>query len=121
MHIDVWAIRQKSTGYFMPASSKKRGYSRDEPTPDCVPRLFLKYTAARAALRMWLMGTWSTEFHADAFGEAERYYVDATPVEGRNADDMEVVKLLITNTASEPLVVFDGSHGPPVRNAGETD
>lgn len=90
----VFAIRQKSTGFFMPASSKKRGYSRDEPTADCVPRLFLKEVAAKAALRMWLQGEWSYELVEHEAGDYGQE-LEVRPVEGRNADDMEIVELLV--------------------------
>lgn len=32
--ICVWAIRQKSTGYFLPSRKNGRGFSFDEPTEE---------------------------------------------------------------------------------------
>lgn len=108
--ITVYGIRQKSTGYFMP-SGRKRGFSRDEPTANCVPRLFLKRTAAHLALRAWLQGVWEETYNYD--GEPDGF--DVKHVSGRSADDMEIVQLAIY----EVHRTDDQSPGLPVTRADE--
>ena len=59
MSFELFAIRHKPTGAFLPMRwDKRRGYSFDEPTPGAVPRLLKTEQAAKAALRAWLAGKW---------------------------------------------------------------
>ena len=51
-----YAIRQMSTGYFMPQSKRRKGFTWDEPVKDCVPRLFKRVCDAKRALNCWLDG-----------------------------------------------------------------
>jgi len=103
--IKVYAIRQISTGWFMPATApqrhRQRGYTRDEPTERCVPRLFLQRKYAKLALRAWLKGAW-IETHApgDYHGQLEPTGMEIVPVEGRKSEDMEIVQLIIVEAAT---------------------
>jgi hypothetical protein len=55
-----FAIRQKSTGKFLPASKRRAGFTNDVPCDgaDTPPRLFGKSAGAKNALRWWLTGPW---------------------------------------------------------------
>lgn len=96
----AWAIRQKSTGFFLP-SRKGRGFSFDEPTKDCFPRLFPSKMSAVRALTAWLQGQWKNEWHSKggspwSLDPPEDYQAASpSPVEGRNKDDMEIVEFVL--------------------------
>lgn len=94
--IEVFAIRQISTGYFMPAhfGTRSHRYSSDVPTPNCIPRIFPSRASARVALSDWLRGEWKLEVSRYGWDDCEQDLV-VVPVEGRNEDDMQVVALLI--------------------------
>lgn len=91
-----YAIRQKSTGLFMPAG-RGRGYTHDEPTAVRPPRLFNRERDAAAALRCWLLGDWKEETSTDMYGEPDGIY--PIPPKERNPDrkakDMEVVEVAL--------------------------
>lgn len=92
-----WAIRQKSTGYFLPMRWKRAcGYSYDEPTEGAFPRLFPSEKSANSALSAWLRGTWSEpkEYDHDEWSHTEYVRIfSPVSVEGRSKDDMEVVAM----------------------------
>jgi len=89
---DCYAIRQISTGMYLPMRWKtSRGYSHDEPGYE-FPRLFKSALSARRALSAWLQGEWNNEsIGDDGWGGTECVPV-LTKVEGRNADDFEIVQ-----------------------------
>lgn len=102
--IKVYAIRQRSTGFFMPATApqrhRQRGYTRDEPTEGCVPRLFLRKQYAELALRAWLKGEWRETYAAGDWHGMEPAGMEIVPVEGRKAEDMEIVELMIVEVTT---------------------
>lgn len=93
-----YAIRQKSTGFYLPAPRGRggRGGTHAEPcaadTPGYEPRLFHTMHAARVALTHWLAGRVivSAEWTGDY---DESWHVE--PVPGRAQDDMEVVAVTV--------------------------
>lgn len=95
MKAEVYAIRNKHTGLYLP-DRQGRGYSNDEPTSPARPRLFWKLTSARMALRAWLKGRWLCKKSggysiADSFGYEYDEEIKIIPVESRKAEDMEIV------------------------------
>lgn len=97
--LEAWAIRQKSTGLFLPARSKQhgreRGFSHDEPSGG-LPRLFSRPAYAKLALGAWLQGVWSRKLVLGYLSESEPEEGLVTEtVAGRRADDMEVVKVIL--------------------------
>jgi len=95
----AYAIRQKSTGYFLPSrrsNKKRRGYTHDQPQP-WAPRLFDKKQHADCALRMWLEGDWYESSYQNHFGEWD-IDVGVRPNSTRNKDDMEVVEVSVSLT-----------------------
>lgn len=93
--MQVWAIRQKSTGYYLPILKGRAGGSWLEPTPDCLPRLFTSERNAKLALRAWLEGHWKTVSTMSSYENFDYDDIELTivPVQGRSAEDMEVVPL----------------------------
>jgi hypothetical protein len=101
-----WAIRHKPTGKFMPqSSSKKHGYTHDEPT-DCgndshfCPRLFGREQDAKTALTWWLLGRttmrYSNKIYYNAWGDADDDFGEDWHTElvvDRKAEDMEVIPI----------------------------
>lgn len=96
-----YAIRQKSTGYFLPGYGSRKGrggYTHDEPVSPNVapPRLFMKKHLAESALKWWLGGRWREDYRLPS---APDYEPDVdmvvTKVSSRNADDMEIVGLIV--------------------------
>lgn len=83
----VYAIRQKSTGYFLPMRfGTGRGYSFDVPTLDCIPRIFKSKRSAQVALNCWLQGEWKNEWHSKGYYggfEPPDEYLAASPPESR--------------------------------------
>lgn len=106
----VWAIRQKSTGFFLPVAKGKggNGGSYVEPVdPDKEPpRLFMSKKAAHCALVQWLKGhhkaKWAYDDGDDIYSSGGSMYVEdikIIPQPNRNPADMEVVEI--------ELVVFN--------------
>lgn len=93
------AIRQKSTGFFLPARSSY-GFTHDEPVPpdESPPRLFRERRAASNALTAWLCGKWTTR-PTPTDGAS---IIDFTPQYERDHKDMELVTIYLT---VEPLEV----------------
>lgn len=94
--IQAWAIRQKSTGAFLPARKNGRGYSFDVPSFG-FPRLFKSRQAANLALYAWLQGQWKREYHTREVGgwPEDIEYLIAEKVEGRDPADMEIVEFVL--------------------------
>lgn len=84
-----YAIRQRSTGWYMPQQRYSYGSTGTEPLPRCVPRLFKTYHAANCALHWWLLGA----RHKDIDGG-----VVLQVVPDRHNDDMEIIKVELTET-----------------------
>lgn len=99
-----WAIRQVSTGFYLPApKGGRRGGTHVEPkdptADDFEPRLFRTERAANTSLAWWLGGRVFVNYypgdwgHDDAF---EDWKVEEVP--GRNEDDMRVVRVKVELT-----------------------
>lgn len=90
-----WALRQKSTGFYIPAPTRgtgvRAGISEFEPTDGPTPALYGTQRAAALALGTWLKGIHRSEPVTDERGNYEGYEMGVTPVASRRADDMEVV------------------------------
>lgn len=94
----VYAIRHIPTRHYLPMSFERRHrHSHDEPTPNCVPRLFPNQHSARSALTQWLRGRWQ-----NSVAEGERGYyeqeLEVKPVPSRKAEEMEIVVIRIEET-----------------------
>lgn len=101
----VYAIRHIPTGHYLPMSfTRGHRYSHDEPTPDCIPRLFPTKHSAQSALTQWLRGKWQNVLHRESEGwEYPSYTVqelEVEPVLNRNADEMEIVVMSIGEAGS---------------------
>lgn len=89
----LYAIRQISTGYFLPYRKSSKGFTSDEPVKDCMPRFFKKKQHAVVALKCWLQGKWeysSYSNHWDGLGEIE-LVINKAPY--RKTEDMEIVTI----------------------------
>lgn len=97
IELSAWAIRQKSTGYFLPARKNGRGFSFDEPTKDCFPRLFPSKMSAIRALTAWLQGHWKREYHTREVGgwPEDIEYLTTEKVDNRDPSDMEIVEFVL--------------------------
>lgn len=94
-----YAIRHKPTGFYLPATQKRRGFTHDEPMDPKVipPRLFPKKRSASSALDWWLDGLTSV-FHDGEGGEDWK----TEKVESRRPEDMEVIKLHLYDDNNYP-------------------
>lgn len=92
----LWAIKQKSTGFFLPVFPKNRskGSTHLEPTKGCIPRLFSREQDAKVALDWWLAG--KVTAHYDYEGEFSD--IDIKHVPGRKHKDMMVVPMEVTES-----------------------
>lgn len=95
-----FAIRQKSTGHFLPGYGSRKGragYTHDEPVPGdkAPPRLFMKRHLAERALKWWLDGRWHEDYTTGGAPWDDHMDVElmVTKVPARNAGDMEIVAL----------------------------
>ena len=104
--MNVYAIRHKPTGSWMPArmfrtSGKGWSYwapadpSSDKPY-NKNPRIFYTLQSARNALTAWLQGEWVRGTVREGDWETGYYEVDAEPIPNnppveRKRDDMEIV------------------------------
>jgi len=91
-----YAIRQRSTGAFLPHHFGERSgpYTADESTAGAFPRPFKTAAAARVALSAWLKRPWTmTACHDE--GEPPEYFPEPPrhPPANRLAADMEVVEV----------------------------
>lgn len=99
--ITYYAIQHKPTGFYLPASRRRKGFTHDEPVDAEItpPRLFLKKRSADIALRWWLKGKgesrWSTVAGYGDYEPKEIQHVDTKKVESRKPEDMEVVAIYI--------------------------
>lgn len=91
----VFAIRQKSTGMFIPGLEKGRRYggSYQEPTNQRVPRLFYDSKTAKNFLVQWLLGHHKkTSKQSGEFGEDVMQTITIIPQPHRKREDMEIVE-----------------------------
>lgn len=89
----VYAVRQKSTGLFIPRlkTGYKRGGSRLEPSNEREPRIFHSALAARAFLSNWLRGI--TEKNVAISLEGIEDWGNKVVLQPqRNKADMEIVE-----------------------------
>lgn len=90
-----YAIRQISTGKFLPMNwSSNRGHSFKEPSFD-FPRLFRSKRSAQAALSAWLRGEWKDPEYEYDEDFHHNYLVGYSPIpkQGRDKNDMEIVPI----------------------------
>jgi hypothetical protein len=92
---EFYAIRAKGTMKYLPEICGA-GYTYTEPVAGPQPRLFPRSRAAAQALTAWLKGTAEMSSSTDwETGYTEYVGLKYTPVEGRRADAMEIVKLVL--------------------------
>jgi len=98
IQIDLFAIRHRPTGGWIPARVG-RGGSNDEPVLTGSPRLFKNHQAARCFLVQWLKGkhirhvthgTYSGVVFG-SFGDGDDDEVIIKPVPSRKKEEMEIV------------------------------
>ena len=89
----VYAVRQKSTGLFIPILPKGsgRGGSWTEPMAERPMRLFPSKHSARSFLGNWLQGIFKNRYFVDFEGN-EDYGLEVIKVPHRNKEDMEIVE-----------------------------
>jgi hypothetical protein len=96
-----FAIKQKSTGLFIPQFPKNtsKGGTWLEPTDKSPPRLFRRKQDAKIALDHWLKGTITRLYRGPTppdfidEGDYDDYY---EPVPSRKAEDMVIVEVEIS-------------------------
>lgn len=88
----MFAIRQKSTGWWLPPFSGRAGGTHVEPSATAMPRLFGRHQDARAALSWWLEGKVTAFYSFDGEYEGD---LKTSPVKSRSADDMEIVEVSV--------------------------
>lgn len=88
--MNVWAIRHKPTGGWLPWRSG-RGGSFDNPAVGKHPRLFPSRRSAQNCLSAWLQGEWWPRYHQSMEGTV---YDGHAPrkVADREKGDMEIVE-----------------------------
>lgn len=91
--MNLYFIRHKPTGHYMPEPMGRQGRGGSHTEPDAdknKARIFRTERSAKMALSMWLKG----KFYADRGGYDYDFYEDITvvPVTERNRDEMEIVK-----------------------------
>ena len=89
----VYAVRQKSTGLFIPIleRGKTRGGSWVEPTAERPLRVFPSRHSARSFLGNWLQGMFKNTYSVDHNGN-EDYGLEVIKAPHRNKNDMEIVE-----------------------------
>ena len=101
--ITLWAIKEKSTGNFMPElPGWRRGYTHLDPLPKekAKPRFFRARGHAVNALTFWSKGPHVTKYShsTSGFGVDDWVTVEAQPVadKPRNKQDFEIVSFTCT-------------------------
>lgn len=88
----MFAIRQKSTGWWMPPFPGRAGGTHVEPKADAIPRIFRREQDAKAALDWWLEGKVTTRYYADGCFDGDLVFRKQAH---RNAVDMEIVRVSV--------------------------
>ncbi len=96
--MDVYTIRHKPSGGFLPEIAGTRGYTHTEPVTHLPPRLFVAARDAQVALTWWLKGITSvtrgwTEIAFEGREYDESWHLQEMP--NRKADDMEIVHMYL--------------------------
>jgi len=101
-HLVYWAIRQKSTGWWLPCfdGKQKRGFTYTEPSERAQPRLFTRLQDAKLAFRWWLKGKYQVTYGYD-FEGGDTVHEKITPQSHRKADDYEIVCLSLVEWVKE--------------------
>ena len=94
----VYAIRHIPTGRYLPYRKSGKGFTADEPTVNCIPRLFKKKRYAAVALTYWLKGKWSKVI---CMG---KYNININKQLSRKAEEMQIVLLDLTEVSKDAFV-----------------
>ena len=91
-----YAIRQISTGYYLPLFSigRLKGGTHVHPTGFKPPRLFMRLSDAKNCLSWWLAGKCTVEYSKGSDGR-EYESLKHTPVPDRDANDFVVIEIPI--------------------------
>lgn len=92
----LYCIRQKSTGFYLPAPmSGHRSYNGVKPTPlsQSMPRFFSQVKYARITLCCWLRGVVTKRYTPSFFTKEVTVYA---PQEDRVASDFDIVPVYVT-------------------------
>lgn len=89
---NIYCVRQKSTGYFIPRIKvgNFKGGSYSEPEKDCVPRIFYSKTAAQSFINVWVKGI-HKDYSIKFDGEYE-HTIKIEKQDHRNKNDMEIIE-----------------------------
>ena len=97
MPLNLFAIRHRPTGRFLPQPQGRggRGFTHVEPReytgePHTIPRLFPSRKNAHLALKEWCKGKMYRDASMDGDEDFER-----RPVKGRNFSDMEIIPMAL--------------------------
>ena len=97
--MNLFAIRHKPSGLFLPRPAGNRGRGGSHVKPSTAPpRFFHSENAAKVALTYWLMG----EFHATHYYDHDGIYeesIDIKPDPSRKREEMEIVKFNLTEAS----------------------
>lgn len=88
-----YAIRQKSTGSFLPQRKSRKGFTHTEPSSGDIPRLFKRPSDAQNALNYWLAGKMQWQKVEDTWMGPGEWSVETFPQPRRDKADMEVVQV----------------------------
>jgi|TARA_R100001530_G_scaffold44082_1_gene33488 hypothetical protein len=87
----MYAIRQKSTGFYLPQYRRRRSPTHTEPSETEPPRLFESVGPAKKALNWWLLG-W-TSLPADTRLSDWCDEITTKKLPHRKTEDMQIVRL----------------------------
>ena len=89
----LYAIRDTNTGWYMPASKRRVGFTSDEPIKDCIPRLFKRKSDAQCALNHWKRGITTTDsYFASHIGPLD-CNINTTKQPHRSTMNMEIITI----------------------------
>jgi hypothetical protein len=106
--MSLYAIKQLSTGYYLPQPRNSRGtilakgYTHVEPSPTEPPRLFNRYSSAQSSLNYWLKGKMGYEYVAydhSTWPDKSRE-LTIRPMPTRVPTDFKVVHVVIVDTSN---------------------
>lgn len=92
MKMQLFAIRHKPTGFFLPQHKGRAGGSWIEPTESALPKLFHEERHAKGFLTTWLRGGVTAREYQTFEGNYDVDIVE-TPQPHRRREDMEIVAL----------------------------
>jgi hypothetical protein len=95
MTLNFFVIRQSSTGLLLPPGGKGfGGHTKQEPSADRPPRMFISEKVAKSAMKAYIRGRWKETYSTSWEGEPD--YDGPEPKKGTERDPKDFEVRMVT-------------------------